>query len=156
MLKRLRSAGGLLYKSPVQELVRNAHVRVKFDPQTGLVRMVRTSTPIDTNEQLFESHVPIVTALDLIGREGKTLLIDTRLAPPRNDPEFEAALRPLRVRIARGFLRVAVVTRTATGQLQVQRQTRESGDDIRVFMSEEDAIAYLKGRLDSRRPPPSR
>lgn len=140
----------------MQELARNVHFRVKYDPKTGLVRMVRTSTPFDTNEQLFESHAPIVIALDAIGREGKTLLLDIRLAPPRNDPEFENALRPLLSRIVRGFLRVAVVTRTATGQLQVQRQVREAGDDIRVFMSEDDAIGYLKGRLDSRRPPPSR
>lgn len=116
--------------------------------------MIRSAVPFDTIDDLHATHDAIPRVLDTLGREQKALLVDTRAAPPRNDPAFEAALRQLRFRITRGFRRVAVLTKSAVGQLQVQRQAREANEDMGVFASEEEAMAYLRGGPESRRPPP--
>lgn len=138
----------------MRELLRNPHLHLSHDPETGIVWMVRSGLAFDSIVELRSAHQPIVAALDALGREGKCLLVDTRLAPPRDDPEFEDTLRPIRGRIMRDFVRVAVLTRTVIGQLQVQRQARESSEQMGVFNLESEAIDYLRRGIDSRRIPP--
>lgn len=138
----------------MRELYRNPHVHVAYDPDTRVVWMVRSSLPLSGAAELLSTHDPIPRLLDTLGREHKSLLVDTRLAPPRNDPEFEAALRLLIFRITRDFVKVAVLTKTVVGQLQVQRQVRESGKITGVFASEEEAVAYLRAEPESRRTSP--
>lgn len=107
--------------------------------------MVRSARPYESVAEMRQAHAAIPAALDDLGRRGRRLLVDTRLAPPRDDADFEAALKPIRARITRDFDRVAVLTRTVIGQLQVQRQARESEEQIGVFATEREAIAYLTG-----------
>lgn len=74
------------------------------------------------------------------------LLIDSRAAPPRNDPEFELEI----VRAFAGFSRVfvarAALIKSAAGKLQVRRLSREVwADDTApvVFTHEDEALSYL-------------
>ena len=127
------------------ELLRNPHLHLKHDPATRIVWMVRSARPYESVAEMRQAHAAIPAALDDLGRRGRRLLVDTRLAPPRDDADFEAALKPIRARITRDFDRVAVLTRTVIGQLQVQRQARESEEQIGVFATEREAIAYLTG-----------
>lgn len=138
----------------MKELFSNAHVRVEYDGETRIVWMIRSALPLSGAAELVATHDAIPRVLDTLGREGKALLVDTRLAPPRNDPEFEDALRSLRFRITRGFLRVAVLTRTVVGQLQVQRQGRQAGEETPVFASEGECVSYLLGAPESKRVTP--
>ncbi len=138
----------------MKELLRNPHLLLTYDAGTGVVRMARTARPYESIAEMRAAHGGIAGALDDLGREGKTLLVDTRLAPPRNDDAFEDALRPIRARITRGFARVAVLAQTVIGQLQVQRQARESEHRLAVFTAEQDAIAYLRDGVDLQRIPP--
>lgn len=140
----------------MKELLRDSHVSVIHDPDQGIVRMVRTAVPYGTLAEIERSQDQIAGALDSLGREKKALLFDVRLAPPRNDPEFEAVLQRNRPRLMRGFSRVAALTQTVTGQLQIQRHGREGGHPMEVFTSEEEAVAYLEGKIDSRKSPSRR
>jgi hypothetical protein len=135
----------------MKELVKNPFVHLTYDETTSIVRMVRSAVPFRSAEELRNGLQPVPAALDTLGRDGKYLLVDTRLAIARDDAEFEVALRPMRARITRNFERVAVLTQTVIGQLQVQRQARESGEQAFVFTSEEEATAYLREGVDSRR-----
>jgi hypothetical protein len=71
------------------------------------------------------------------------LLVDLRPAPPRNDPEFEAAMAKFRQRLLKDADRAVILVRTAVGALQAERLLREDGINVTVFQSEEDALAYL-------------
>jgi hypothetical protein len=88
-------------------------------------------------------------ALDEHGRSTSALVVDTRQAPPRNDPAFEEAFRPVRVRLLRGFVRVAVLVATPMGRLQAERHAREDGLSVRAFVDEAQAKAYCAGERRS-------
>ena len=74
-----------------------------------------------------------------------------RLAPPRDDPEFERAAADQPKILSNNFKRSAVVMRTAIGILHVQRNLTQLGSPIRVFNDEQQALEYLRGRNE----PPS-
>lgn len=84
--------------------------------------------------------------LDRHGRARLSLIVDTREAPPRNDPAFEAAFGPLRAQMLSGFRRVAVLVSTPIGKLQVERHAREDGLSVRAFSDEIEALTYCNGR----------
>jgi hypothetical protein len=72
------------------------------------------------------------------------LFIDSRLAPLRNDPVFEAAFDENRQRFTKGFKKVSVLVKTAVGKLQIQRHSKMDGLPMGVFTDPLDALAYLE------------
>jgi hypothetical protein len=96
----------------------------------------------------------VVGALRTVDRYRNVLLIDFRDAWGRNDAAFEQTVAPFRTETTRGFRRVAVLTRSLAGQLQVQRLAREDGvEALRCFDAEATAIAWLLEGLQSGRAP---
>ena len=96
----------------------------------------------------------VVGALRTVDRYRNVLLIDFRDAWGRNDAAFEQTVAPFRTETTRGFRRVAVLTRSLAGQLQVQRLAREDGvEALRCFDAEDAAIAWLLDDLQGGRAP---
>ncbi len=137
----------------MRELHRDSYVTLAYDAASAIVWMTRSAEPFESVAALRRSHNSIPELLDGLGRHDKRLLVDVRLAPPRNDAPFEEALRTIRNRITRGFVRVAVLTQTVVGQLQVKRQAREAEEEFGVFASEKDAVAYLRAGVDPHKIP---
>src|SRR5690242_15981385 len=125
------------------ELLANPYGQLAVDPETGIALYVRTSTPYPTIAWVERVHEQLGSALDGIGRARHCLLVDLREAPLTNDPLFEQVMRRCRPRLLRGFARVAVVVRTASGSLQVKRFAREDGIELSVFLEEDAALAFL-------------
>lgn len=118
----------------------------------GIVILTRSAVPFKSADEIERTCMPIQLELNRLGRRGKHLLVDTRLAMGNNDSAFEVAFAPHRQRMAQGFARVAIVVQTPLGRLQNQRLVEEAKPieraplamgALRVFMSFDDALAYL-------------
>jgi hypothetical protein len=114
------------------------------DVDGGVVRLCRTSERIETLEEAAHVWGTVAGALRRVDRNRDVLLIDFRDARGRNDAAFEQTVAPFRCETTRGFRKVAVLTRSLAGQLQVQRLAREDGVEmLRCFDSEFEALQWL-------------
>jgi hypothetical protein len=136
-------------------LHQSRHFVVSRDGPSLLV-VVRTSERFDSTEEMKKAFGDVHRALDAAGRASNSLLVDTRDAPSRNDPEFETSFEPLRIRLLGGFRRVAVLARTLFGRLQVERHAREDSLGVRVFSDETEARTYCDETPSVRRSRPAR
>jgi hypothetical protein len=121
------------------------HFTVGGIPGTRIVRVTRSNEPFATIAELHESLRSLNAHLDSVRRASYRVLVDTRQAPSRNDPEFERAFAPHRAQMLAGFERRAVLVRSLAGKLQVQRHSREDAVDNQVFTEEAKALAWLSG-----------
>jgi hypothetical protein len=132
-------------------LYKDEWVTISFDPQTGLVRYTRSAAAypdLGAVERSFANMRAVV----LPSATGRNLLIDVRLAPPRNDPAFEAHINRAIEQVWKRFAKVATLVQTAVGKLQTVRLAHERGvDRPRIFDDEHEALAYL-GVVGSRVP----
>lgn len=133
------------------QVFQNKHWVVERDPTRPLVVVRRTSEPYASVSEVEASFRPLELALDASDRRAQVLLIDMRTAPSRNDPDFEAAASSHPSRFARGFLRLAILVRTAAGKLQAQRYFRERGVETALFTDEHEATSLLLAPPSSRR-----
>jgi hypothetical protein len=113
-------------------------------PGTSIVRVVRSPVAFKTVQDLEGAWGSINTALDRLDRSRHTLLVDIRLVTGRNDPEFEQAFAPFRLRLMKGFLRVAVLVSSPAGRLQVQRHALEDRLPVGAFLNPPAAIEWLR------------
>jgi hypothetical protein len=127
----------------VRELLSTPYFRLTVEPDSRLVRFVRSDTPYPSNEEIVRAHEEASEAIDRFGRAGSRLLVDMRDAQINNQPGFEHAAGRGRTLLVRGFDRVAVVVRTAIGELQVRRHVREDRLDVGVFQDEPAAERWL-------------
>jgi hypothetical protein len=128
------------------DLLRNKHFVITRAPGSPMIEIKRTAEPFDTIDDMRAGFTEVNRALDEGGRISSNLLVDTRDAPPRNDPAFELAFEPLRVAMLGGFRRVAILVKTTAGRLQAERHTRKDGIEGQVFTDEAAARAYC-GRV---------
>lgn len=141
-------------------LVSTQYVRMWCEGDNGsIVRLCRTPLRINTLSEAAEVWSGVVRALIGLDRKSLGLAIDFRDARGRNDEEFERTVAPYRAEITKGFRRVAVLTKSLTGQMQVQRLAREDRvEGLRCFDSETAAIEWLEDALllgpDAALPPP--
>ncbi|WP_433926212.1 hypothetical protein AB3662_25125 [Sorangium cellulosum] len=133
------------------EILRNAHYVVIVNPAMKLARVTRSAVPSESVAQFEEGWMEVSRALDRVGRDGLSLLVDLRSAVGRNDPAFEAAMLRIRPAVMRGFRRVAILVRTPAGALQIQRHFREDGVERMIGSDEARLLQYL-----SEAPPRSR
>jgi hypothetical protein len=129
-----------------QELFADEHLTVTLDAASGLVRYVRSAQPYASLEAVRAIHSAMTQALRAHAGRPLKLLIDSRAAPPRNDPAFEAEIVRSFQAFGPLFAARAMLIRSAVGKLQVQRLTREVWSDALttgVFASEAEALAYL-------------
>ena len=125
-----------------QILLENAHVEVRV-LDGRVVRIVRKRSPSD-DPSVSDVWGPVELALSRVDRESHSLLVDVRLARGRNDAEFESSFEPARKRMTKGWRRVALVTASTSGRLQVQRYAREDAIEIRIFDDPDAAQAWLE------------
>jgi hypothetical protein len=116
---------------------------MRIDRARRLVRLTRTAEVVPL-EQFAEIMAPISDPTMPERRAEYGLLLDMRLAPPRNDPRFELAVKEYLPRMFAGFGRIAILVKSAVGELQVQRTSREVQTGVPVvFRDEGAAIAFL-------------
>ena len=128
--------------APTIELLRNDYVVISLEHDGRIVRFRRLSRPFPNLLVAREVYEEILAAYDRQGRRGKGLLVDSREAIGRNDPEFEALLHEFRRRSVTGFIGYMVLMRTAVGILQAQRFDRSPTVKL-VTDNEAEAVAYL-------------
>lgn len=130
--------------SPSTEIYRDDYVAIYLERGGKLVRVVRTTKAypdIATLEHIYEQ---IIIAVGKLRRTDLSLLNDQRLAPGRNDPDFEQAMRRLRVRLYPLFRKRAVLVQSMVGKLQISRLGKEDGLLRMVSQDEAELLAYLE------------
>jgi sulfite reductase alpha subunit-like flavoprotein len=121
--------------------------RYWFVEESAVERVVvlrRTPLPFDSLEALVAENASVIATIRGDHLQ-YGLVVDMRQAPPRNDPEFEDAMRTLRETIAAGFARHAVLLESSAGVLQVNRLGRGEGQRVFATMSESAAVTFAKG-----------
>jgi len=128
-----------------ESLLENRFVSVRRSRDgRGLVRVVRSSVPIEKIEEVDEAWGGVSRAMLPLDRAKHVLLVDLRNGPGRNDDAFEQRVAPHRAATVRGFARVAVLVRSLPGQLQTQRHVREDAlGGVQVFAVEQAALDWL-------------
>jgi len=115
-------------------------------PGTSIIHVTRSAAPFTSAVDVQRHFDALARALESVDRSRLDLLMDIRLAVGRNDPEFELTIEPYRVRIQRGFRRIAVVLNSIAGQLQIKRFAVQDRVAVRTFQDEETALGWLAGK----------
>jgi hypothetical protein len=129
----------------VREIHKSPFFHVTVDDERRIVRRSRTERGFETLAEAQEAYESMLKAIDRVDRVTHMLLVDMRPAPPRNDPGFEQLVGRLYPRLYSGFPRIAALTKTQAGRLQLTRVAQTFGYDIRTFMTEPEALSYLEG-----------
>jgi hypothetical protein len=112
-------------------------------PGTSIIHVTRSAVPFTSVADVERHFGALAIAFEALDRSRLDLLLDIRLAVGRNDPEFERTIEPHRVRMQRGFRRIAVVLNSIAGQLQIKRLAMQDGIVVHTFPDEETALAWL-------------
>ena len=123
-------------------LYQDEWVTLSLDPAIRLVRYTRSDVPYGSLADMDHSHAGIGQALTKIP-PGTKLLLDVRLAPPRNDEAFESKTNAVIEAFLRRFDGYATLVRTAVGKLQTARLARERGSEAHAFDDERAALESL-------------
>lgn len=133
-------------------LYQDEWVTLSFDPTRGLVRYTRSDVAYPNLDAVERSYAGLRGVI-LHVAPGTNLLIDVRLAPPRNDAAFEAQTNRAVDGLVKRFAKVATIVRTAVGRLQTARLAHERGvDHPHIFDDEAAALAYLGAADGGERP----
>jgi hypothetical protein len=120
----------------------NAQFSVEHERRHQLAVVRRSTAPFASVEEMARAHTEVEAALQKL--KAKRLLIDVRDGPAgRNDPAFEEGGRAGRQRLTQGFELIAILVRTAAGELHATRLARLDGIECVVFSDEAAALAYL-------------
>ena len=137
MLSAMGRDGGIVLESPyyVIEVVASGRV----------IKITRKAHPFESQEAVDQACNPVQDALDRLGRTTHVLLIDTREAVGRNDPEYERWFEYHRRKMLVGFPAVALLVKTVVGKMHVDRllEQDDARRTVRVFTDEGLAIDYL-------------
>jgi serine/threonine protein kinase len=107
-----------------------------------IVRFVRT-TKKTTSDELDDTWRIVFGTPGGLDPKSAGLLVDFRLAPPRNDPVFEAKVDQWLKQSEKSFRRTAALVKSATGRLQAMRNQREHKQTLTVFTDEDEAMRFL-------------
>lgn len=124
------------------EILRNKYFLITRVAGSPMIEIKRTSEAFRSIDEMRAAFSDVNRVLDEAGRLTANLLVDTRDAPPRNDPAFEVAFEPLRVAMLSGFRRVGVLVKTTAGRLQAERHSRKDRLDWQVFTDEAAARSF--------------
>ncbi|HYQ15504.1 MAG TPA: hypothetical protein VEQ58_07100 [Polyangiaceae bacterium] len=124
----------------------NDFIEVSLDGSRRLVWLKRSARRPSSVAEITAAFSQANQAMTKLDRSRLRLLIDLRLSPGNNDPEFENAMALPRAALMSGFQAVAVLVQTAIGALQVSRIGREDGMQPPVFTDEKQALAWLTAR----------
>ncbi len=133
-------------------LLRTDYVVLTQEHDGKIIRYRRTAVPFPTLQIAQQVYDHVLAVYERIGRRGRGLLVDSRDAVGRNDPEFEKLLLSFRDRAIPGFAAHVILMRTAVGILQAQRIDRSLRSDRKAYLTtdnEDDAIRFLQQQLDA-------
>ncbi|MEL6543365.1 MAG: hypothetical protein AAFQ82_01995, partial [Myxococcota bacterium] len=122
----------------MRRLVDTIYGSLAIDEGERLVYFTRTAEVFPDHEAAREFVDAVLMAVSPYGGQNYAVLSDVRAAVGVRDKELEAILKELRVEFVTGFRAVALVVRTAAGQLQSDRFRREMNDEVCVFRDEQD------------------
>jgi hypothetical protein len=127
----------------------NGHFRVDVLPGEAIIRVTRLARPFASADDATRGCVPMLSFLDAMGRSSHCLLLDSRMAIGRNDPEYEGWFAPYRRDLVRDFTKVAVVVSTSAGRLHSQRllSADAASERFRVFEDYVLALAFVRSVL---------
>lgn len=128
----------------MRELYRNPYLVLSIDEPAKLVTFYRTKEKIQDLDVMAKALEGLYEVLSLLDRSKLMLLVDLREGPLRSDDTFESASRGFQQKVFGGFSKIAILVRTAVGELQMNRQRREGNTVGRVFREEAEALAYLR------------
>jgi hypothetical protein len=119
--------------------------RLELFLQVELFRVTRKERPFTSAEDVETACRPVQQMMDLNGRRGRVVLVDTRLAQGNNHRDFELWFAEHRRSMVRGFTRAAILTRSTIGKMQSDRLISADGNATlaRVFCEESQAYDYL-------------
>lgn len=129
--------------SDTRELFRDPYLRVSMERDGRLIRTVRSALPYPDPDTMLASYEVMMDAIRPHMQPTMRLLQDQRLAPGRNDPKFEVALRQLRERFLPMFEKRATWVQSSVGKLQVSRLLREDKLERMVSQDEGELLSYL-------------
>lgn len=124
-------------------LLEGEHFVLEFRENEKLVVLRRTAEPFESIETSLAAYIAVRRKLDTLARRSLSFLVDLRNGPPRNDPEFEAAIAAHRRAFFDRFSKTAVLVRTAAGRMQLTRHMRDDGLDSLVTTDKLEALRYL-------------
>lgn len=127
----------------MREVHHSDHFIIEVDEASRLVRRTRTAQRFVDVAEIELAYEAASRATHEVAGTEHVLLVDLRLAPPRNDPAYEGVVSRFMEALFGGFRRVAVLTKTEVGKLQVSRLVPTHYPNARVFTDEEEALAYL-------------
>jgi hypothetical protein len=119
--------------------------------------VVRSSKVFESPQDAQIACVPLLQALALVDRKLSYLLLDSRHAVGRSNPEYEEWFASFRRDLFAVFPRAAVLVKTMAGQLHSRRLLKvdHAVERVQLFTDERRALSYLRGVYrDSLRPPP--
>ena len=123
-----------------------------------MVRRQRTALGYDSLAEIVEAYEALFDAVESFHRPQYALLSDMRLAPPRNDPDFEQTVGRYHARFYGGFHKIAQLVKSEVGRLQIVRLAQpDTARRLRVFTNEAAALDFLTNSsitppLTTRRP----
>lgn len=126
-----------------REIFRNPYAVLRHDLGRRLLILTRIPTQYPSIDALRETFHDLDEAVAHLPRQRTVLFIDSRRAPARNDPEFEAEFGRLRKHFLRDFQKIAIIVQTAVGVLQVSRHMRFDEITVGCFTEASEALAYL-------------
>lgn len=125
----------------MQLLVDTEYLRVEYDAAHSIVVITRTTKPFPSLQEATEVNRNVAQKTRNV--PARFLILDSRLAPGRNDDDFESAMRPIFTQYITRYERVAMIVQTAIGRLQMQRLSRTSPTPVGVVATPEEAVAYV-------------
>lgn len=120
---------------------------LRCDPARRLVFLTRLATPYESIDALKGVFADVHRATADLNTARMSLFIDSRAAPPRNDPEFEAEFSKLRSALFRQYRRVGLLMQTAIGVLHSTRHAQMDGVDVFVTVDPRALAAHLEVEL---------
>ncbi len=127
------------------------HFHVALMEDVPILVVKRLPRRFASRMEVEASFTPMLDRLDMLGRHGKALLMDSREALPNNDPEYEVWMAPYRRELIRGYAWAVFVLKSQIGELQSRRLLKQ--DDIEgtsmVFHDYDEALQFLLERKDS-------
>ena len=135
-------------------LLRNEQVELCVVPERELVSMTRLAATLPADSEGLEAfYSEVAGAMADLDRPRLDLLVDSRKAVGRHDPEFERVQAAWQDALFGGFRCVAVVLRTIAGHLQLSRYALES-PELRTacFTDPDEALRFLEARRSVRLP----
>jgi hypothetical protein len=118
----------------------------------GIVHVARSAERSDDLEAFIRASEEVLGLVREHEATSRGLLMDFRLAPPRNDVQFEDAMRPYRYFMGTAPRRVAFLVVTMAGMLQLRRLGALIDVRFHAFRDEAEALEFLRSPDDQPRP----